>query len=147
MQRYGSFDSPYMATCSESECIIPMKRNKSNTQLCQRHRGILDIDKRTRFSVRKSAITLSLDPDEIETAFIKHDGLCDICGEPETSERYERLMIDHDHITGKFRGFLCSKCNMGIGLLGDDPIRLRQAAEYIEILGEREVGGTVVNGS
>jgi hypothetical protein len=33
---------------------------------------------------------------------------------------------------GEFRGILCGKCNLGIGLLGHDPARLRAAAGYLE---------------
>ncbi len=39
--------------------------------------------------------------------------------------------IDHDHETNKIRGILCSHCNRGIGLLGDNPLKLEKAAVYI----------------
>ena len=63
------------------------------------------------------------------------DGLCAICGNPETSTMrgfLRRLCIDHCHVTGKVRGLLCSGCNHAIGKLGDDPAILRRAADYLE---------------
>lgn len=44
----------------------------------------------------------------------------------------QRLYIDHDHITGKVRGLLCHWCNASMGLVGDDPARLRRLADYLE---------------
>lgn len=38
---------------------------------------------------------------------------------------------DHDHSTGKFRGWLCHDCNRGIGNMGDCVDRLQQAIDYI----------------
>jgi len=49
------------------------------------------------------------------------EGKCAIC------EQEMKLVVDHDHLTGKARGMLCSACNSGIGMLKDD-IRLLQAA-------------------
>jgi hypothetical protein len=40
-------------------------------------------------------------------------------------------VLDHDHATEKFRGYLCHKCNLGLGNLGDDPERCKRAAEYL----------------
>lgn len=40
--------------------------------------------------------------------------------------------LDHDHATGQIRGGLCSRCNMALGLMDDDPQRLREAAKYLE---------------
>lgn len=47
-------------------------------------------------------------------------------------KRTKGLGVDHDHVTGKIRGLLCTNCNKGIGHLGDSPERLRKAAEYLE---------------
>lgn len=52
-------------------------------------------------------------------------GRCAIC------RRRTRLGIDHDHTTEFVRGLLCRACNLGIGLLKNDPRRLRAAAAYL----------------
>ena len=70
------------------------------------------------------------------------NGLCAICGQPETVTTkfgaVKTLAVDHDHGGGKVRALLCGSCNTGIGLLRDDPERLRAAANYIESHRERE---------
>ena len=71
-----------------------------------------------------------------EQIFNKQNGLCAICDLPETSTNrgvLMRLSVDHCHSTGKVRGLLCSKCNKAIGLFGDRPDVLRNAAKYLEI--------------
>ncbi|PWT76415.1 MAG: hypothetical protein C5B59_06735 [Bacteroidetes bacterium] len=70
------------------------------------------------------------------------DHKCAICGrtQEELNVRAKRLSVDHDRqccsgekSCGKcWRGLLCSYCNPAIGALGDDPERLKKAAEYIE---------------
>jgi hypothetical protein len=40
-------------------------------------------------------------------------------------------VVDHDHDTEEFRGWLCHKCNLGLGNLGDDPDRCKRAMEYL----------------
>ena len=50
---------------------------------------------------------------------------CVICGD-ET-----KLVIDHDHKTGKVRGMLCNHCNRGLGHFRDDPTLLEFAAQYL----------------
>jgi len=56
------------------------------------------------------------------------DGKCKICH----SELDGKICVDHDHEIHVVRGLLCYKCNTGIGLLRDDPIRLIAAANYLK---------------
>lgn len=42
-----------------------------------------------------------------------------------------KRFIDHDHDSGEVRGLLCSSCNSGIGLLGDDLKSVMRAVEYL----------------
>lgn len=40
-------------------------------------------------------------------------------------------VADHNHATEKFRDWLCHKCNMGLGNLGDNVERCKRAVEYL----------------
>lgn len=41
------------------------------------------------------------------------------------------MQLDHDHETGMFRGWLCHRCNTGIGSLGDSAEGLENALRYV----------------
>lgn len=45
-----------------------------------------------------------------------------------------KLCLDHDHVTGFFRGLLCHKCNIGLGSFRDNPEFLRTAARFLEAM-------------
>ncbi len=51
------------------------------------------------------------------TAYFKGDGVVD--GE-------------QDEKSSKVRGLLCRQCNTGLGQFQDDPVRLKQAIEYLK---------------
>lgn len=74
---------------------------------------------------------------EAQRAMLEAQGhLCAICRKPERGASqygYPRLLhVDHDHLTGKVRGFLCGDCNNVLGRATDDPAILRAAADYLE---------------
>jgi hypothetical protein len=71
-----------------------------------------------------------LRPGQYDEMRIAQDDRCAICRTPDAAGR--RWHVDHCHATGKVRGLLCSACNLTLGKMGDDPARLRAAAEYIE---------------
>ena len=69
---------------------------------------------------------------------------CDICDVALVERRAngssfaEVGHIDHDHITGKVRGYLCRFCNHMIGNAKDNPRVLRKGAQYLESIGGDE---------
>ena len=67
-------------------------------------------------------------PEEYDRMVWDQLGLCAIClrvpGGP--------FHIDHDQATGRVRGLLCRSCNIALGLMQDDPERLRRAAAYVQ---------------
>jgi hypothetical protein len=72
------------------------------------------VDKRNHFK-RHYGIT----QEEYQAIFNKQNGLCAICGKPETAMsrrgKPKLLAVDHDHVTGKVRALLCQGCNIGLG--------------------------------
>lgn len=58
-----------------------------------------------------------------------HNPVCDCCGKLCDNET---LNLDHDHKTGRFRGYLCKSCNTGIGLLGDTIEGLNMGIRYLK---------------
>lgn len=51
---------------------------------------------------------------------------CEICGAK------EKLCYDHCHASGEHRGWLCDRCNTGLGNFRDTPEFLKLAAAYLE---------------
>lgn len=56
-------------------------------------------------------------------------GICECCGGPPGKHS---MHIDHDHASGTFRGWICNKCNGGLGLLGDSIAGLERAISYLK---------------
>ncbi len=78
---------------------------------------------------------VGITPRDYERMLTAQNGVCAICGKKETAKRkgIEKLLaVDHDHITGTVRSLLCSKCNIALGLLGEDPERIRALLAYTE---------------
>ena len=53
---------------------------------------------------------------------------CQCCKKPKQANE---LVLDHDHETREFRGWVCDGCNRGMGFLGDD---VKGALNFINYL-------------
>ena len=50
---------------------------------------------------------------------------CEVCG------ALGRICFDHNHETGEFRGWICDRCNLILGLAKDNPYLLKKLVEYL----------------
>lgn len=72
---------------------------------------------------------------DFELMLQEQNGLCFVCHRPERlviRGVLRPLGVDHNHQTGQVRKLLCHTCNTSIGLLDENPDRMRALASYIE---------------
>lgn len=81
---------------------------------------------REAHAFRVRARRYGLTPGQLAELIEAQGERCAVCGST------ERLHVDHCHQTGAIRGLLCNGCNSSAGHAGDDPIRLRRIAAYLE---------------
>jgi len=56
---------------------------------------------------------------------------CEVCGA--LGKDFKKgLFLDHNHKTGEFRGWLCTRCNFILGLAKDNSETLRALANYLQ---------------
>jgi hypothetical protein len=53
--------------------------------------------------------------------------ICECC-----KKQTDNLVLDHDHSTNEFRGWICDACNIGIGKLGDNIEGVQNAIIYLQ---------------
>ena len=73
---------------------------------------------------------------DYDRMFEQQNGVCAICGQPETKKHQSgaiiRLAVDHCHNTSEIRGLLCYKCNLLLGHAEDSIQVLKSAIKYLK---------------
>jgi len=80
---------------------------------------------KTAFKIRLRN-TYGLTVEEFHAARKKQQDRCAVC------RRKAQLCVDHCHDSKKFRGLLCRKCNVGLGMFHEDWKLLIHAANYLK---------------
>jgi hypothetical protein len=71
--------------------------------------------------------------EEYDRILFEQNAKCKICKLDNPGHKLQkRFNIDHDHKTGKVRGLLCQKCNIGIGAFKDSCEILESALKYLK---------------
>ena len=83
-----------------------------------------------RKSVANMLQKFNMTPKDYDNMLSSQDGGCAICS-TDTPRGNGRFHIDHCHTTGKIRGLLCSKCNVGLGQFDDNTDKLSGAIRYL----------------
>jgi len=125
----------YDAPCKP--CII--KRNMSYARATPHKRAAAHKKRLERrpdhIKEHKLKWRYGLSKGQYDQLFASQGFKCAICGAKENvlkNGKKMRFYVDHCHKSGKVRGLLCLRCNSGIGYLGDNPQKVRAAAQYLE---------------
>lgn len=126
---------PKVTRCYNGHLRIPENLYKNNwCKLCEKDRAktLKQREKHSGFvrnyQLKKDfGITLA----EYNEMFKIQEGKCSICKIHQSNCKKE-LAVDHNHITGKVRKLLCSRCNVGLGIFKEDTILLNNVIRYIE---------------
>lgn len=137
---YKSLDGKYgreswCKACRSTATKKHRKRLKLDPQWAQRR-----YECHRKEHMKKYGITR----DEYMVMHAAQNGLCAICGKPETAKRRgnkklaKELSVDHNHRTGKVRSLLCGRCNNGIGNFCENVDFLKSAISYLERHAEKD---------
>jgi len=84
------------------------------------------------WTLAKRCTRRGITPEQLVDRYERQEECCAIC-----KKEIELIdsAIDHNHVTGEFRGVLCKQCNRALGMFNDSPTVLRSAVEYLEAFG------------
>lgn len=120
----------WRSRCRECEAANSRLRNKNAQRRHSKDPGSASLS-----ALRGYAKELGIPWAEVVERY-PTDNRCEVCRRtPEEASpggRFTRLSLDHCHVTGELRGFLCGQCNLGLGQLGDTLQRLQAAVRYLK---------------
>lgn len=127
--------------------ISTVQRNSKPCSKCQQVRPISDFYVDNNSSDGRTSCCKSCQAPRIRNRHLaKHYGLsirdfqyllarqgnrCAICHTDTPGGSNNQFHVDHCHKTGVLHGLLCTKCNVALGHMDDDPARLEAAACYL----------------
>jgi len=112
--------------------LVNADKSRFNNQKSRKknwHKWKKKANRTRRVGYRKSYLArqYGITQEQYNQFLIAQGGRCAIC-----QTKFVKIgHIDHDHKTGKVRGLLCFKCNVGIGHLDDDPLKVKAALDYL----------------
>jgi hypothetical protein len=105
--------------------------NREHLTECQKINRTNNIEKyrikEKNYNLKKN---YGINIDQYNEMLKKQKNKCAICHNE--FKPMKNTHVDHNHITGKVRGLLCTKCNSSIGYLNDDIKLLKEAIKYLK---------------
>lgn len=84
-----------------------------------------------KYAANQRRTKYNMSPADYDALWLTQSGRCVICRTEHPGGNAKRLVVDHDHATGKVRGLLCTHCNHMLGEAKDSPETLCNAASYL----------------
>lgn len=123
----GRYKDNTCKQCASDQSKKWSKDNKERVNAHSRARYAANGERQRAYS-RERARRLNGLPD----APYEPVGYCEACGSKEPGGHGNSAWrLDHCHETNRFRGWLCNKCNIGFGMLGDSVIEIEKRLEYL----------------
>lgn len=123
--------------CIDSTEIF--RRHQEKNGLCTSHKNIKRVAGKTmceeclfgkRVRLLKKGGVSDTEITRAREAWQRFDGRCWGCATSDPGTKGWGL--DHDHTSLRFRGILCASCNLVLGQVQDNPIRLRALIVYLD---------------
>jgi len=125
---------------SRGGSMAHLLKSRCNTCLYKEHRRwteenaerVQQYREKDPWTLAKRCARRGITPQELVDRYERQEECCAIC-----KKEIELIdsAIDHNHVTGEFRGVLCKQCNRALGMFNDSPAVLRNALEYLEAFG------------
>jgi hypothetical protein len=112
----------------------PMSDAERKTKACDYQKRFRQTERGKRYQVLRSIKRRCEGTiEEYDAAYERQEGKCAICGTEAPKYDKGRLVIDHNHATGKFRGLLCANCNSGLGFFQENAEFFNRALAYLAV--------------
>ncbi len=135
-------ESKLCRRCSQVQPLIRFSRNRtapdglrSECKSCRAKADVLytrEARHGTRLRIIKLRERYRMSLEDFEQLLEQQGRACAICQTSKPGGRWNQFVVDHCHETGRVRGILCSRCNRGLGALGDTPAVIEQALNYVK---------------
>jgi recombination endonuclease VII len=115
--------------CHKCQAPVPEAARKPGTTVCDNCRVEKRRD-RQAYERRRSLRKYGLTQEQYDQLLASQAGRCAACGTDEPGAK--GWCIDHCHKSGRVRALLCSRCNVILGWVDEDPAVLRSLADWLE---------------
>jgi len=117
-------------SCETQEHLARCRKDPEARRAAKRRWAAKNPESVKRSALRSACRRMGFSEDVVSFVLLRFQetDACDICHRTDAGT----LHVEHCHATKAFRGLVCEACNHGIGKFGDDPERLRAAADYLE---------------
>lgn len=112
--------------CSRCGSRIRFAKSKKGTCVRCHKQWRRDYERNSKTSNSSLYRNCGISPEEYARLCEEQEWRCAIC-----KEVPKKLVGDHCHSRGNFRGLICSHCNSGLGFFKDSPERMLAAIEYL----------------
>ena len=93
--------------------------------------------------LRRSLKPYGLTIEQFNEMSEKQGHVCYLCGKANKTKQTTRLVVEHDHETGKIRGLVCTQCNNLIRRI-EREIGLNKLVKYLTETGQVHASGRVI---